>query len=409
MTKPVQYAEKRQYIPSYTLGVLIGDGTLSRISITNSEKDIMKKVTTQLKSIGYCLNQTKDENKNDLFNILMTKEKRNEFYEAVGMNYDGNLSPFKSELSNLGLLNTKSSEKFIPLKYLQGSIEQRLELLKGLVDTDGYVNGSYVEYSTSSQELAFDIKNLCESLGLTCAINVKEHPTYTYRGEKLIGLPSYRLTIKTSENIPKIHSSEKHENKWKKGQSSARRTIRDIKETDRYAKMTCISVGSPDKLFLANNFIVTHNTSLALSAAYYLIKEELASSVIYVRNTVSVRENGFLPGTVEEKEMAYMKPAVDIIDRIGARIGNQDLYGDMLMTEQIQCTSTSFLRGVDYEGPMVLIIDEAQNLDMIELQTVLTRPHDSVKIIVIGSSLQNDNHKIRKSGPEKLLPFQVYA
>lgn len=150
-------------------------------------------------------------------------------------------------------------------------------------------------------------------------------------------------------------------------------------------------------------------SSLALSAAYYLIKEELASSVIYVRNTVSVRENGFLPGTIEEKEMAYMKPAVDIIDRIGARIGNQDLYGDMVMTEQIQCTSTSFLRGVDYEGPMVLIIDEAQNLDMIELQTVLTRPHDSVKIIVIGSSLQNDNQKIRKYGPEKLLPFQVYA
>lgn len=150
-------------------------------------------------------------------------------------------------------------------------------------------------------------------------------------------------------------------------------------------------------------------SSLALSAAYYLIKEEMANSIVYVRNTVSVRENGFLPGTVEEKEMAYMKPAVDIINRIGARVGNQDLYGDMVMSEQIQCTSTSFLRGVDYEGPLVLIIDEAQNLDMIELQTVLTRPHDSVKVVVIGSSLQNDNQKIRKYGTEKLLPFQVYA
>jgi len=55
-----------------------------------------------------------------------------------------------------------------------------------------------------------------------------------------------------------------------------------------------------------------------------------------------------------------------------------------------------------------LIIDEAQNLDLTELQTVLTRPHDSVKVVVIGSSLQNDNFTAKKYGPDKLLAFQLY-
>lgn len=153
----------------------------------------------------------------------------------------------------------------------------------------------------------------------------------------------------------------------------------------------------------------TGKSSLALSAAYYLLMNGEVDNIIYVRNTVSVRENGFLPGTIEDKELAYMKPAIDIINRIGLKIGNQDLYADMMTQGTLQCTSTSFLRGVDYDGSAVLIIDEAQNLDLVELQTVLTRPHDSVKIIVIGSSLQNDNQKITKYGHDKsLLPFQVY-
>lgn len=169
------------------------------------------------------------------------------------------------------------------------------------------------------------------------------------------------------------------------------------------------SIINPDvQIIFSDSVAGSGKSTLSLASAYYLLSKGDATSIVYVRNTVSVRENGFLPGTIEDKEAAYMKPAMDVINRIGLKTNNQDLYYQMLENKQIQCTSTSFLRGVDYEGPMVLIIDEAQNLDMIELQTVLTRPHDSVKVIVIGSSLQNDNQKIKKYGKEHLLPFQVY-
>ena len=152
----------------------------------------------------------------------------------------------------------------------------------------------------------------------------------------------------------------------------------------------------------------TGKSALALASAYYLLEKEEISKIIYVRNTVSVRENGFLPGTIEDKESAYMKPAADVIQRIGLKINRQDLFNDLIQNGSLVCTSTSFLRGVDYDMNAVLIIDEAQNLDLTELQTVLTRPHDSVKVVVIGSSLQNDNFKAKKYGPDKLLAFQLY-
>ena len=152
----------------------------------------------------------------------------------------------------------------------------------------------------------------------------------------------------------------------------------------------------------------TGKTFIALASAYYQLSKGNISKIIYVRNTVSVRENGFLPGTIEDKESAYMKPAYDVIQKIGAKLNNQNLFDDLIASEELVCTSTSFLRGVDYDMDAILIIDEAQNLDLTELQTVLTRPHDNVKVVMIGSSLQNDNAKMRKYGPEKLLPFQVY-
>ncbi len=153
----------------------------------------------------------------------------------------------------------------------------------------------------------------------------------------------------------------------------------------------------------------TGKTAIALAAAYFLLHKGRMNKILYVRNTVAVREMGFLPGTAEEKEAAFMRPVVDVINRIGYKRNNQHLLADMLQSGQLECVSTSFLRGVDFEEPSVLIIDEAQNLELTELQTVLTRVHDNTKIILIGSHLQNDNPKIHKFGPKKeVLPFEIY-
>ena len=131
---------------------------------------------------------------------------------------------------------------------------------------------------------------LAESLGLTCVASVKESPTYTHNGETLVGLPSYRLGIKQSKYIQKLHSSEKHDAKWKNGQTSARRTITSIEPTNEMSEMTCITVDSSDALFLTDHYIVTHNTLIALNTAWNYVEKKKYRLLIFA-NTPRTRDS----------------------------------------------------------------------------------------------------------------------
>lgn len=80
--------------------------------------------------------------------------------------YNYSIPELKEEIKKLNL-NCKSEHKFIPPEYLRGSVDQRMEILKGLMDTDGYCGkDGYIEYSTSSEQLSKDVVDLCRSLGI---------------------------------------------------------------------------------------------------------------------------------------------------------------------------------------------------------------------------------------------------
>lgn len=152
----------------------------------------------------------------------------------------------------------------------------------------------------------------------------------------------------------------------------------------------------------------TGKTSIAISIAYHLLDAGDIDQIIYIRNAVSIREMGFLPGDIAEKEAPYMQPGLDALSKLDPK--NKKLIGTLIENEQLVIASTAFLRGVDWDKRKFVIIDEAQNLNLQEMQTVLTRPHDSTKIVVIGSSLQCDEgYKAKRYGEEKLLPFMLYA
>lgn len=152
----------------------------------------------------------------------------------------------------------------------------------------------------------------------------------------------------------------------------------------------------------------TGKTSLAVAMAYYLLEMGEIEQIIYVRNAVSIREMGFLPGDIEEKEAPFMQPGIDVLSRMNP--DQKNIIEHLIDDEKLVVTTTAFLRGVDWSGKKFLIIDEAQNLNLHELQTVLTRPHDSTKVVVIGSSLQCDEaHKVGHYGIERYIPFQLFA
>lgn len=152
----------------------------------------------------------------------------------------------------------------------------------------------------------------------------------------------------------------------------------------------------------------TGKTSLAVSVAYYLLTKGDIDQIVYVKNTSMIRELGFLPGDIAEKEGPYMQPGLDALSRIEKN--NPKLIETLISNDQLVVTSTAFLRGVDWNERKFIIVDEAQNMNLQELQMVLTRPHDDSKVVVIGSTLQCDEgRKAEKYGEEGLLPFSLFA
>lgn len=149
----------------------------------------------------------------------------------------------------------------------------------------------------------------------------------------------------------------------------------------------------------------TGKTSLAVAAGVYEVENGQYDKIIYIRNAVSVREQGFLPGSIEEKEYVYFSPLIDALDNL-SHDGYSNWYDTDEGHQKIVMTSTSYLRGVNFKNAFV-IIDEAQNLDLNELQTTLTRIHDSCKIVIIGSTRQVDNARKLKHY-KGMTPFEVY-
>lgn len=275
MAKPVRFEEKEQKIHPYVMGVLIGDGslTVSHAVFTNSENDIVEKVESLLDE-DMEIHSYVSEGKapaHCLFDVRLAKAHYNR-----AVNY----------LKEIGLIGHKSEDKFIPDAYKYGSVEQRIELMRGLIDTDGEVWGknrgdkSQIVISTASNQLAKDIQFVVNSLGGTAKI-AKRTTFYSLSdGEKSEGFESYRLYIKMPKDI-QIFSSEKHCSAGYEPQNPSYRSIRNIEPLGEL-DCQCIEVDAEDHLFLTNNFIATHNTFSAMRLATGLYQGAGGEGIAYI-------------------------------------------------------------------------------------------------------------------------------
>ncbi|MFV0559041.1 MAG: PhoH family protein [Enterococcus sp.] len=147
----------------------------------------------------------------------------------------------------------------------------------------------------------------------------------------------------------------------------------------------------------------TGKTSLAVKTAHYLIEKGEYDELIYYRAPLSMHDQGFLGGTLEEKERPYMMPCVQALDEI-----QFELAARMQRDGQLSLTTTTFERGMNRVGHKFVIVDEAQNFTLNELRAVLTRFGDDAKIVIIGSTLQNDAPKKTNYGKFGLQPFTIF-
>lgn len=152
-------------ISSYIMGVLLGDGSFRNgCSITTMDNEIISEIYNESSRLNMDIRISgKENNKAKTYHYIQKYKKDNDMI---------------SYLKKLKLFNLKSEDKFIPDIYKFSSIESRLQLLAGLIDTDGSLCNNYFEYYTKSKQLAEDVSFVAHSLGLKAYIHTKKVKTY---------------------------------------------------------------------------------------------------------------------------------------------------------------------------------------------------------------------------------------
>lgn len=238
MSGPVEFPEKVLPIPPYTLGVWLGDGFSSGASIVTADPEILDSIRDD----GFAVGKARDGNAGlaRLYTIGTTRSR--------GGNDRSN--PFLNALRSAGLLGNKH----IPAEYMTASVNQRLALLQGLMDTDGSV-GRYCEFTSTVYGLARGVLSLAWSLGIKARIRSRETSCQGKAGKT-----AYRVTFSTTRPVFRL----------KRKLERIKHSIRSDAE-NRYivsvdpvesVPVRCLTVDSPNRLYLCGeSCIPTHNTS----------------------------------------------------------------------------------------------------------------------------------------------------
>lgn len=254
LCKPVNYTEKSHLIPPYILGLLLGrDGCLINgvvLSIATKEIDILKAVQEWCASVGLDIRLRKTGDNCYQGHFVPTGKTDN------GPNW------IRDEIRKLGLYGSKSGTKFIPEEYMYDSINNRLDLIRGLMDSDGHSDKNRVSYTTTSAKLRDGIIATVQSLGGT-AIE-------TALDSRSMNSTCYRVNIKLLVN-PFSYSVKR--TGWKLSlKNPPSRYIESIIKVGR-EEQVCIKVSNSNGLYLTDQYIVTHNTTTIVDGITYCVSD----------------------------------------------------------------------------------------------------------------------------------------
>lgn len=237
LTVPVEFDPVELPIDPYALGLILGDGSLRRsVSFTSSHAELQQAVISAAVAAGH-------------------RVRRSEITSHISH------GTWWRQFEAWGLANKLAHEKFVPDAYLRSSVADRLALLRGLMDTDGYAGPSTTEFYTTSALLRDAVIEIVRSLGGLTTVGIKTEPRFTYRGEERIGRTCHVVRVRLSINPFKLQ--QKHD-LWC-GRGQMRRTIANVEHV-RDEATTCIRVSSRRSLYITDGYVVTHNTLTALAA-----------------------------------------------------------------------------------------------------------------------------------------------
>lgn len=278
MTKPVTYTVGRYggKIKPYTFGVLLGDGCLSgsSITVTKNDDEIFENVSRD----GYDIAPVKTQNNVKTYIFHNFKEER--------------------RYLSLHKLRCTAKGKYIPDGYKYAPPEYRLALIQGLMDTDGYADSrGHCEYCTISPRLAKDVQELIWSIGGKATVREKI-PTCTFPdGTKKTCDKAYTVYIQTGNNAQLFRLKRKKNRcqgkKFNGGYSEMLRRIISIEPCGKEV-CQCITVDSPDGLYVTKDYIVTHNSFALLLEPLRYMDVEGYKAVVFRQNYTQIMAAGGL-------------------------------------------------------------------------------------------------------------------
>ena len=349
------FNKKELPIKPYTLGCLIGDGGMSggSITISTADEEILEKMKEELSGFSF--------NKRNNYDYVIT-----DLGNRVGNKRSNRLI---GDLKDLALFGCNSYNKFIPSTYLMSSISDRVELLKGLMDTDGTIDNRKpsMSYSTSSELLKDSVVFLVRSLGGIAKVTSR-HPKYNYKDELLTSDHlNYNISINIPNDIGAPFKLSRKIDLWRpKTKYQPKRYITDITLVGT-EEVQCIKVEDKSSLYITDDFIVTHNT--------FSIKEALRGRSNIVGAVISHSARAVLQDSLED-----VAKCITIAQLLGLK---------MIIAEDGEVSfRPNSNRDPRYKLPIdsadIIIVDECSMIDEEVHSFIMGLKQKNAKVIYMG-------------------------
>ncbi len=335
---PLAADEKHLLVHPYTLGAWLGDGKTAGASLTCGDEDL-EHMVGMLELFEKNVSVHKSENRSNTIKI------------STSVGNGRKKTSLRVRLREIGVLGNKH----IPDCYFESSIEQRIQLLQGLMDTDGTVNkcgGKYprASFCNKNYDLVYGVWRLLRSLGLKSKIIQTRAKLY----DKDYGM-CYKVEFTVPKNFP-VFSLMRKQNLLPDEIGKRSKSIQ-IVGCEYVGKIPCkcIAVDSEDHLFLAGHgCIPTHNTAtIAMIVLCYLVGPEAIKNGVIVSGARSQKQAGMIfrmaRSMVTQSEK--LQSLIKIIP------SSKELHGLAMGTVYTALSAEG--KTAHGDGPLVAILDEA--------------------------------------------------
>lgn len=257
----VHYTEQEYTLHPYTMGVYLGDGCHSDSRIPTSDWDLI----SALEFVGEKVSLVEDRDSHVIISIGM----------------------LNSRIKNTELNGLLSHNKYIPSNYLRGSVDQRWELLRGLMDTDGTCSkDGKLQFTSTSEKLANDIAWLVRSLGGKARVGSPKRRGYKSKtGEYISCRDSYDVQIVLPDGSEVFKIQRKQERVKENYEDRYIHRWIDSIEYSHDEIVHCVQVDAIDSLFSVNDFILTHNSALVCWLIIWFMSTRPNGRAVVTANT----------------------------------------------------------------------------------------------------------------------------